>query len=246
MTQDQIDDIFRENIPAYALDALDVEDARALESHLQTCASCRTELAEYRALSESLLTMTPPKTPPAALRRRLQGKLPSAKKRSSPRLVWSFNQLALGLTLIILLALNVSSYFQIRSLQKQQASLASQLQSGQAAIAMLAYPSTQSLPIKADNISGTLLVDKSRNTAMILVWNLPQLDSTQTYQAWLIDPQGKRTDAGIFRPQPGQPYTSQSIFSANDLTNFVGIGVTVEPAKGSPQPTGQRIFKVDF
>ncbi|MCX6060454.1 MAG: hypothetical protein NTW69_20205, partial [Chloroflexi bacterium] len=25
-----------------------------------------------------------------------------------------------------------------------------------------------------------------------------------------------------------------------------GIGVTVEPAKGSPQPTGQRIFKVDF
>ncbi|MCX6060438.1 MAG: anti-sigma factor, partial [Chloroflexi bacterium] len=213
MIQDQIYDIFRENIPAYALDALDVEDARALESHLQTCASCRTELAEYRALSETLLLMTPAKTPPAALRRRLQGQLQSTQKRSSPLFVWSFNQLALGLTLIILLALNISSYLQIRSLQKQQVQLASQLENEQAAIAMLAYPNTESLPIKADNISGTLLVDKNRNTAMILVWNLPQLDSTQTYQAWLIDPQGKRTDAGIFRPQPGQPYTSQSIFS---------------------------------
>lgn len=244
MTQDQ--DIFRENIPAYALGALDVEDSRALETHLQTCESCRTELADYRAVSESLLMMTPAKTPPAALRRRLQGRLPSAKKRSSPRFVFSFSQIAMGLALTLLLILNISSYLQIRSLQRQQSQLASQLQNGQTVLSMLAYPNTQNLPINAENIAGTLLLDKSRNTAIILVWNMPQLDSTQTYQAWLIDPQGKRTDAGIFRPQPGQPYTSASIFSTVDMSNFVGIGVTVEPALGSPQPTGQRMFKVDF
>ena len=38
MTQDQLD-ILHDNIPAYVLGALDAEDARALESHLQTCAS---------------------------------------------------------------------------------------------------------------------------------------------------------------------------------------------------------------
>jgi anti-sigma-K factor RskA len=245
MTQNQID-IFRESIPAYVLGALDVEDARELESHLQTCASCRTELADYRAVSESLLMVSPAKTPPAALRRRLQGHLPSAQKRSLPRFVWSFNQLALGIALVVLLALNISSFLQIRSLQKQQTELTKQLQSGQTVLAMLAYPNTESLPITADNISGTLLVDKSRNTATIIVWNLPQLDSTQTYQAWLIDPEGNRTDAGIFRPQADQPYTSASIYSMDDLTNFTGIGVTVEPAAGSRQPTGQRVFKVDF
>ncbi len=244
MTENQID-IFRENIPAYALGALDVEDARALESHLQTCASCRTELADYRALSELLLMVSPAKTPPAALRRSLQRRLPSAQKKAPPRFVWSFNQLALGIALILLLALNISSYLQIRSLQKQQAELTRQLQSGQTVLAMLAYPNTESLPITADAISGTLLVDKSRNTATIIVWNLPQLDSTQTYQAWLIDPEGNRTDAGIFRPQADQPYTSASIY-AHNLTNFVGIGVTVEPAAGSDQPTGERVFKVDF
>jgi len=44
---------YLENIPAYAIGALDAEDVSALETHLQTCASCRTELAEYRVLSES-------------------------------------------------------------------------------------------------------------------------------------------------------------------------------------------------
>jgi anti-sigma factor RsiW len=39
-----------ENIPAYAIGALDADESAALESHLETCASCRTELAEYRSL----------------------------------------------------------------------------------------------------------------------------------------------------------------------------------------------------
>ena len=62
---------FIENIPAYAIGALDGADITALESHLKTCASCRAELAEYRAVSESLLTAVPPKQPSVALRKRL-------------------------------------------------------------------------------------------------------------------------------------------------------------------------------
>ena len=47
---------FRENIPAYALGALDAEDVVPLEAHLRTCASCRDELAAYRATGDGLLT----------------------------------------------------------------------------------------------------------------------------------------------------------------------------------------------
>ena len=50
---------FRENIPAYALGALDAEDVAALEAHLQTCASCREELTAYRDTSDNLLMSTP-------------------------------------------------------------------------------------------------------------------------------------------------------------------------------------------
>jgi anti-sigma-K factor RskA len=34
--------------------------------------------------------------------------------------------------------------------------------------------------------------------------------------------------------------------SDGNLSDFTGIGVTVEPYGGSDQPTGPRIFKVDF
>jgi anti-sigma-K factor RskA len=91
-----------------------------------------------------------------------------------------------------------------------------------------------------------LLLDKDRNMAALIVWNLPQLQSNQTYQAWLIDPQGVRTSAAVFHPGPNEPFTSIPIISPGDLSNFTGIGVTVEPAGGSNQPTGSRIFKVDY
>jgi anti-sigma-K factor RskA len=112
---------------------------------------------------------------------------------------------------------------------------------------MLSYPNTQSLPINVNNsVAGTLLLDKDRSIATLIVWNMPQLQEDQTYQIWFIDPQGDRTSAGIFRPDPGQSFTTASVMSASNLSNFVGIGVTVEPAGGSDQPTGPRIFKVDF
>lgn len=238
---------FIENIPAYALGALDAEDIAALESHLKTCASCRDELAEYRAVSESLLTTIPPKQPSAALRKRLQSRLPSAKKATRPRLNWSLGSVAVGVVFTLLLALSVYSTLQVRALQLQQAQLTRQIQTSQTVLALLSYPNTQNLPINVNNgVTGTLLMDPDRNIATIAVWNMPQLQENQTYQIWLIDPQGGRTSAGIFRPDSNQSFTTASIISDSNLSNFVGIGVTVEPAGGSDHPTGSRIFKIDF
>ena len=237
---------YHENISAYALDALDVEDIPALEAHLQTCASCRNELAGYRAVGKSLLTALPPQQPPAALRQRLQNRLPKSKKVQRPRLAWSFPQIAFGLALVFLLGLNLISLRQSQILQLQQTQLIHQIQNDQMALAMLSYPNVQSLPINGENVSGTLLLDKTRNTAVLIAWNLPSLTDQQTYQIWLVDPQGNRVSAGLFRPQSDHPYTTEAIASNFDYSNFSGIGVTVEPAGGSDGPTGPRVFKVDF
>src|SRR4030095_2715284 len=108
---------FRENIPAYALGALDAEDVHALEAHLKTCASCRTELAEHHSLCDSLLMAVPPKHPPAALRKRLQSQLPSAQNSTRPARNWSFSQLALGISLVLLLGMNLYSILHMRTMQ---------------------------------------------------------------------------------------------------------------------------------
>jgi anti-sigma-K factor RskA len=238
--------IFRENLSAYALGALEGDELRALEAHLPTCDSCRAELAEYRAISDGLLTALPPRPPSAALRKRLQSQLPSAQKKAQPRFTWSFGRLALGGALALLLLMNAFSFLQMRQIQNQQETLAQQVRTSQFALSMLAYPSTQAIPIAADDLTGSVLLDRERNTAALVMWHLPELGEDQTYQAWLIEPDGQRVSAGVFRPQADESYTTKPVYPKQDLSNFVGIGVTVEPAGGSDQPTGQRIFKVDF
>ena len=238
--------MFRENLSAYALGALEAEELRALEAHLRTCDSCRAELAQYRAISDGLLTALPPRPPSAALRKRLQSQLPSAQKKAGPRFALSFGKLALGGALALLVLMNLFSFLQMRQLQEQQATLAQQIKTNQFALSMLAYPGTQAIPIADANLSGSVLVDRERNTVALVMWHLPQLSEDRTYQAWLIEPDGQRVSAGTFLPQGDEAYTTKSVYAKQDLSNFVGLGVTIEPAGGSEQPTGQRIFKVDF
>ena len=237
---------FIDKIPAYALGALDTEDVAAIESHLWTCASCRTELAEYRNVSDSLLTALPPQSPPLALRRRLQNQLPSARKPSRPQWTWSFGQLATALAVVALLVLNMSSFLQVRQMQYQQAQLLDKVENSEVVLGMLSSPSVEQIPISGDVASGTLLLDRENNKAVLIVENLPQLDEGQTYQAWLVQPDGGRISAGIFKPEDGQSPITKTISSQNPFSNFQGIGVTVEPAGGSDAPTGERIFHVDF
>ena len=237
---------FRENIPAYALGALDAEDVAALEVHLRTCASCRDELAAYRATSDSLLTALPPQKPSAALRRRLQKRLPGAQKAIRPRMNWSIGRLAVGLAIVLMLALNVFSISQVRALQRQQTQLMDQMQKGQEALAMLSYSNTQTFPISTESVTGSLLLDKEYNNAVLILRGLPSITEDQTYQVWLIASNEERTNAGLLRPQMDQPFISEAIYSTQDLSNFVGIGMTVEPAGGSDHPTGPQVFRVDF
>jgi anti-sigma-K factor RskA len=237
---------FLENIPAYAIGALDAEETTALESHLEACASCRTELAEYRALGASLLTATPPRQPSPALRKRLQGQLPAAQRSVRPRFSFSINRATLGLAVVALLILNLASLIQLRQIQYQQAALSGQFENAQAALAMLSSPGVVTFPILGETITGTLLLDMERNQAVFVAQDLPPLSENQSYQIWLVKPDGGRDSAGLFRPAGGQSYTTQSIRTTQPLSNYLGIGVTVEPASGSVSPTGERVFKVDF
>jgi anti-sigma-K factor RskA len=89
-------------------------------------------------------------------------------------------------------------------------------------------------------------LDRERNSVALVVWNLPELSDEQTYQIWLIEANEDRVSGGLFRPQADLPYTTQPVFVSQTISNFVGIGVTVEPAGGSEKPTGPRVFRVDF
>ncbi|MCU0486793.1 MAG: anti-sigma factor [Anaerolineales bacterium] len=147
-------------------------------------------LSESRSKSlsntQGLLLSTPPQAPPAALRSRLRERLtirqPGAQKNARPRLSWSIFPAVLALATALMVFLAVFALFQIQSLKRQQAQLSSQLRANQMALAMLAYPDTQTLPFTDGGISGSLLLDQDRNVAALIAWDLPQLEKDQTYQ----------------------------------------------------------------
>ncbi len=146
----------------------------------------------------------------------------------------------------MLVGLNLLTVYQLYSLRREQAELINRGSSEQTAIAMLAYPSTKTLTFDQNGITGSLLVDKHRNLVALFAWNLATAPAGKTYQIWLIDPQGDRTSGGLLEIEPGYPFVMATIQSPQPLTNFVGLGVTVEPAGGSPKPTGPRVLRVDF
>lgn len=242
--------LYRENLAAYALGTLDIEEKRLLEEHLDTCAACQTELAEFMVVSEGLLSALPPKAPKPRLKKRLMAYLPQKEKisdsnsaRPFPR--FSFGQLATAVALVILLGSNLFSALQIRGLQREQAELAQRMYTEQSAIAMLAYPGTQTISI-TEGVAGSLLMNPETNTAILFTWDLPELPNDQTYQIWLIDAQGNRVSGGLFAAYPEQSYTSIRVLASSPLTEFIGLGVTIEPRGGSPGPTGPNVLKVNF
>jgi anti-sigma-K factor RskA len=237
---------FQENLAAYALGALDPQEAAALERHLKTCEPCRLELATYERVGAGLLTALPPHAPRPAVKRGLQKRLAGITSRPRPQLNLSPAQWLVSGLLAALVVLNALLVSQVYTLRQEQAEIAAQHKSDQTALAMLAYPSTRSLAFDQNGVVGSLLVDEQRNLVGVFAWNLPQPTGGQTYEVWLIDKQGQRTRAGFLVPEAGYPFVSTVVWSPQPLSNYTGIGVTVEPTGGSAQPTGRRILRVDF
>lgn len=59
------------DLPAFALGALDAEEARLVHGHVAICPRCRAMLKAYQAVVCLLPYAAPPQSPPARLRWRL-------------------------------------------------------------------------------------------------------------------------------------------------------------------------------
>jgi anti-sigma-K factor RskA len=137
---------------------------------------------------------------------------------------------------------------QIRALQQQQNTLAERLSADQTTIGMLAHPGTQLVLVTADppDMTGSVLFDKEKDTAVLVLWDLPELEAGQIYQIWLINEQGEKISAGLFADSQADNYTTAPIQSSIPIGQFIAIGVTIEPSGGSDQPTGSRVLVVEL
>ena len=235
---------FRDLLPAYALQALDPDEFESLEKHLRACAGCRAELEKCQAMSDGLLFAMPKVVPPARVRARLIARLAAEKPHAARHVRFNW-QWVMGLALVALLVLNVSTLVQLDFLQRQQAALTAQLNTSQKALALVAYPDSRTYEVSG-KAAGTLVLNDELHSGALFIWGLEPLDPMHTYQVWLIQPDGKRVSGGLFRPEPGQLLVSAFVSSPRPFSDFVGLGVTVEPSGGSPAPTTPRVIGTTF
>jgi anti-sigma-K factor RskA len=236
----------REDLSGYAVQALDLEDARSVELHLATCPECRAIVARYAVVSDGLLFAIPPKTPPPQLRSRLAESISAGKPvlppAMQPRFRFSFLQTALAVTSAALLVAVILLAKQVRSLQAQEAALIQSLQTTRSEIALISQPGVTLVPLKTGQITGNLAIGPDGTTGLLLLQGLPELDDEHAFQVWLIPSSGAPQSAGLFHPPAGQPTTTFSMTAPAPIKSFSAVGVSVEPKSGSAAPTTTPIL----
>lgn len=152
------------------------------------------------------------------------GDAPSRRRRRG--LAWS-GWAAAAVLAGVAIGLGVHSASQQRQLNalSQQAGVVQQL---------LSAPDARS-GRAAVRTGGTAMVldSRSRDEAVISFTGLSAPPAGKTYQLWMIGPTGARSGGLLTVPATGNP----NPVVAHDLGDAQTIGLTVEPAHGSAQPT---------
>ncbi|MBI4279507.1 MAG: anti-sigma factor [Armatimonadetes bacterium] len=224
----------KEDIAAYALDALAPEEARKVEAHLRACEECRSEVAALREVAGELASGAPMVEPPSALRARVLAAVrPTPPAVTLPR-AWAVSLAgAAAAVLLILAGLTVS-------LQRERAALHARLAAQGQVLALLASPTAKTASLTGTVPAGVRFVyDPDRRRAALVVTDLRDPGREFVYQLWLIAGQQPES-AGVFRPVPGQPII---VPVAADLARYQVVAITVERGPhGVPRPTATPIL----
>ena len=125
-------------------------------------------------------------------------------------------------------------------LQQTNETIQQQAQADQELLALIAkadpervvqLPGTEEAP----DASGTFYVSDN-NQGLLVLRGLEPLPTDQTYQLWLIPADGPPESAGLLAVQANAPTWLTLPLPAN-APDFAAVGVSVEPAGGSPAPT---------
>lgn len=229
-------------LPGYVLDALTEEEMREVSEHLRTCASCQAELAHLQQIVDELPLAVTQTAPPPELKLKVMQSIhtrqpaqrvkPVSTTEQSPflqRLAIFFRGRlpAFGLALIIILVLgNLLLWRQVNQANHQATT----------PMRVYALANTQNSP----RAIGTLIMDPEGNYGTLVVDKLVVLDPSKQYQVWLIKGTD-RTSGGVFSVNH-DGYASLEILASLPLVKYDSIGITIEPAGGSPAPTGDKVL----
>lgn len=88
--------------------------------------------------------------------------------------------------------------------------------------------------------AGYIYVDPASSVGLMLTYWLPKISADQRFQVWLVTPDGQRDSGGLFTAD-ARGNAHVIINAPAPFSKYKSVGVTVEPAAGSPGPTTPRV-----
>lgn len=223
-------------IPAFALGCLDEDEAVQLAEHCAICPSCRAELAGYQDTVSQLALAAPLVEPAPQMQQRLTERVRSIAGVATPRPSNRWQTMLAGLkqsvpmwgAVVVLLLVGMGleyMWLATPALEPMQ---------------VIELTHTQAAP----DASGVMVVSSDGEYGTVIVENLPELSVDQQYQLWLIA-NGQRTSGAVFSVDE-HGYRAVEVEAVHHLTEYGSFGITIEPAGGSPGPTGSKVLGGNF
>ncbi len=242
-------DEIKELLSAFALGALDVDERAVVEAGLVRFPELRAELAKYGTVAHGLGSSVALRTPPAILKAAILSK---AQPKVTVALSWwekltnvlstssllpraAFAALALmGAAVVVQLVRTLPvGLEQIAQQQRASAILASTV-------------TTENVHLdgttEEPNAWAVIRFARGERQAAMRVGHLPPLPTSQSYQLWLVNAEGKRWSGAVFNTAQ----TGAQLVLVNcpqPMDEIVRFGVSIEPAGGSPDPTGSGVLR---
>ena len=243
----------RDLLGAFALGAVDAEEAEMVRAHLATCAECQAEMAELWLAVDSLPNTIEPMEPPPALRDRIAAAVmaeaaspapaplaPSATPAPEPvptiapappapepiRKPASFWSRATPWAAAAAILLLLSAGLLVWNLRLRE----------QLATAPVAETIALAPTDVAPDARGQVTYLPQDDLFILDVRDLPPLEPDQVYEVWLIGEDGVPAPAGVF----DQPTDQHAIVADRD--RYDTLAITAEPGPlGTEAPTGEVV-----
>jgi len=241
---------------SYALDALSEPERDSFERHLQHCPLCADEVRGLRETAARLgLAKTldpPPQMQPRVLaaayrtrqlpppggeqtgleRRRarvtwLFAERPSGARHHAPRgprVPWSAAALAAA-SLVIVVALGIT-----QTLTRHQPGGAPTASAAISRVVSAPDARTETMRTSAGG-TVTVVISAAQHAAVVSATGMQPLPSAETYQLWVIGPDGARSAGLLSGTGRAGPVLATAVEPGDQ------IGITVEPAGGTSGPT---------
>jgi anti-sigma-K factor RskA len=222
----------------YVLNALPEDERIGFEAHLADCQSCSAEIAELREAANKLGTAVAAEPPPALKSRVLaeiattrqlhplvRPDVPIAEPAPARRKTYNrrslFSLAAAGLLVAGAGGVAIDQYRDNSQAHRQNQQLAS----------LLAEPDART--VRGNLKTGgqaAVVMSPTKDTAIVLLNNLPKLPDNKTYQLWLSDKSQAMHSVGLTTTDGPQ-------LIQGGVADKIAFGLTVESKPGATTPT---------